>query len=367
MRASVRAILLLQAAAITAVSAAILAVAGLPLAARGMMGARTYAALVAIASLVALAAATALLFRWVARPVERILEAAERAGGGAGALAPLGPPGDQSGPGLSRAAVAFERTAAALADERERLREKVRELESAGREIASAREELSRAERLAAVGRLAAGVAHEVGNPLGAITGYAALARARAEGGAPGAEVADFLGRIAGECERIDSIVRELLDFARPEPPALRPLRLAESVEGALRLARVQERFRSVAVEVNLPDGLAPVLADARRLSQVFLNLFLNAADAMRGEGEIRVSARADGAFVEVVVADRGPGIPARDLPRIFEPFFTTKAPGLGTGLGLSVCHGIMESFGGTIAAENRETGASFRLRLRTP
>jgi len=366
MRAKVRAVVLLQAAAIVAVSAAVLLLAGVPVAARGAMGPRTYAALVTLASALALAVATALLLRWVARPVERMLDAAERSGRGAGALAPLGPPGDQGGPGLSRAAVAFERTAAALAEERAHLHDKVRELERVNREIASAREELSRAERLAAVGRLAAGVAHEVGNPLGAITGYVALARARAEAGAPSADVIDFLARIAGETERIDSIVRELLDFARPQPPALHPVPLGAALETALRLAQLQERFRSVRARVELPDALPPVLADVRRLAQVFLNLFLNAADAMRGQGEIRVSARRDGAWVEVVVADGGPGIAPEDLPRIFEPFFTTKAPGLGSGLGLSVCHGILESFGGTIAGESSEAGASFRLRFRT-
>lgn len=363
MRARLRATLLLQAAAIAAAIVAVLAGVGFPLAARGALGPRTYAALLALVAVLALGIAAALLLRWVARPVERILSAAARAGAGEG-LAPLGPQGEQGGPGLSRAAVAFERTAAALAEERERLREKVRELERMNREIAAAREELSRAERLAAVGRLAAGVAHEVGNPLGAITGYAALARAKVEAGAPRAEVADFLARIAGETERIDSIVRELLDFARPEPPALRPTPVAAALDTALRLARVQARFRSVTAAVDLPPDLPPVIGDVRRLAQVLLNLLLNAADAMDGAGEVRVTGRADGAFVEVVVADRGRGIAPQDLPRVFEPFFTTKPPGLGTGLGLSVCYGILASFGGSIAAESGPAGASFRLRL---
>ena len=165
--------------------------------------------------------------------------------------------------------------------------------------------------------------------------------------------------------------MRDLLDFARPAPPVLGPVELAAVVDGAVRLARVQARFREVEVEVDLGPTPERVVADERRLSQVFLNLFLNAADAMGGRGRVRVTCRPSpaaegGPRVEVRIADTGPGIAPEHLARLFEPFFTTKEPGQGTGLGLAVCHGIMASFGGAIAAANGpEGGAELSLELR--
>jgi signal transduction histidine kinase len=362
-RARVRLVLFLQAAAIAAAVGGLLALAGVPLAARHALTVHRFLALVALCTVTTLGLASALLLRWVGRPVERLLGAADRVQAGSGELPPLGPAGEDGGPGLARAAVAFERTAGALASEQGRLQEKVAELTRTNRELAVAREELLRAERLAAVGRLAAGIAHEIGNPLGAITGYAELARAKVTGAAS-TDLADYLARISAESQRIDLIVRDLLDFARPAQLELGPVVVAEALEAALRLARVQPRFRAVTVATELPAELPAARADARRLAQVFLNLLLNAADAMGGEGEIRVTGRAVGEGLEVAVADGGPGIAPEALPRLFEPFFTTKAPGEGSGLGLAVCHGILDSFGGAIRAENGARGAVFTLSL---
>jgi len=364
-RTSVRLLILLDLAAGIAASALVLLAAGLPLHARGALHGEALAWLVVGALLAGGGLAGALLSRAVARPVDRILGAAERLGAGEGGLPILHPPGEVAGAGLPRAAIAFERLAAMLGDERGRLAAKVEELQRANAELAATRESLLRSERLATVGRLAAGVAHEVGNPLGAIGGYAELARARlsAAGGDP--EVVDWLERIAAETRRIDRIVRELLDFARPAVPRLVPVPLAEAVDGALRLARLQPRFREVEVSLALPEGLPEVLADAGRLGQVLLNLLLNAGDAMGGRGPLRIVAREAGGAVELEVADRGPGIPPDDLARVFDPFFTTKAPGEGSGLGLSICHSIVNSFGGEITAANREGGgAVFAVRL---
>ncbi|HEX9305910.1 MAG TPA: ATP-binding protein [Anaeromyxobacter sp.] len=372
-----RLVLLLDAAALGAVAAALVLGLGLPLASGGALRPGSVVALaLAAATAVALAAA-ALLVRSVGGPVDRLLAAADALGrGAAGDLPVLEPSGEASGRGLSRAAVAFERVAAALAEERGRLAEKVTELERANAALVHARESLLRAERLATLGRLASGVAHEVGNPLGAITGYAELARdrlkaldaMRAQGQpeSPRQEADDFLARIGDEALRIDRLVRDLLDLARPAEPAAGTTELAAPLEAALRLARVQPRFRSVAVEVALPPTLPRVVADERRLSQVFLNLLLNAADAMGGAGRVSVGAALDGGAVVVSVADSGPGIAASDLPRVFEPFFTTKAGGQGTGLGLAISQGIVESFGGELSAANGAAGgAVLTLRLR--
>jgi C4-dicarboxylate-specific signal transduction histidine kinase len=337
-----------------------------PLLASRSLGPRQFLLLVAADAAVVLLAGAAILFRGVGRPLDRLLGAAARLGQD-GALPPLGPPGEQDGPSLARAALAFERTAAALSEERARLAAKVGELEAANARLAQARAELLRSERLATVGRLAAGIAHEVGNPLGAISGYAELARAKlADGSADRATVEDYLARIGAEAQRIDAIVRDLLDFARPSAPALAPGAVRPALDAAARLARVQARCRDVEVRGDLPAGLPPVLADERRLVQVLLNLILNAADAMEGRGEVRVTARAAAGRVEVEVADGGPGIPPEHRLRVFDPFFTTKEPGQGAGLGLAVCHGIMESFGGAIEALPPEGGgALLRLTFR--
>jgi C4-dicarboxylate-specific signal transduction histidine kinase len=330
------------------------------------------ALLVLLVSALVAALGAAMLVRLVARPVERILGAARSLSAGApgelpilgdGAVRGAGPEGGALG--LDRAALAFERLAATLAEERARLAAKVHELTGANRALAEARESLLRTEKLATVGRLAAGLAHEVGNPLGAIAGYADVARARLPAEAD-PELREALDRIAAAAGRIDRTVRDLLDFARPAPPTLCPVGVAPAVEAALRLARVQSRFRAVEVATDLPADLPPVLADEHHLAQVLLNLFLNAGDAMRGRGALRIGARAAGDGVTVEVADTGPGIAPEDLPRIFDPFFTTKDPGEGTGLGLAICHRIAESFGGSIEAANAPGGgAVFALHLR--
>jgi two-component system, NtrC family, sensor kinase len=364
-RATVRALLLLQLVALAAAVILLVLGLGLPLLGRGALSARALGTVAAIAGVALIALGAALLFRAVARPVERLLAAAERLGADAG-LPLLGPPGDRESPGLGRAAVAFERLAGALGDERARLAAKVEELERANAELARARESLLVSERLATVGRLASGIAHEVGNPLGAIAGYVELARNRVAAGAPAAEVDDFLARMGAETGRIDGIVRDLLAFARPAPPALAPTSVAAAVEGALRLARVQSRFRSVEVELAISPELPAVVADERRLGQVFLNLLLNAGDAMEGQGAVRIAAERAGDAVEVTVGDRGPGIAVEDRGRVFDPFFTTKEPGRGTGLGLAICHGILTSFGGAIAVGDRPGGgAELKLTFR--
>jgi signal transduction histidine kinase len=360
----VRLILLLDAVAVGAVAGGLLLLGGLPPAAAGTLGPRRLVLLVTAAVAVAVAVGAALLFRAVARPVDRMVGAAERLAG-AGHLPSLQAPGLADG-GLQAGAVAFERLAGALATEQARLAAKVAELEAASTRLAQAREDLLRSERLATVGRLAAGLAHEIGNPLGAIAGYVEIARVRLPANAD-PDLTEAVGRIAEAAARIDRTIRDLLDLARPAPARLASLDLGAELATAVRLARVQERFRQVEVETRLAPGLPPVLADGHQLGQVLLNLLLNAGDAMRGQGRVVLSAGSaeGGAAVELSVADAGPGILPEHLPRLFEPFFTTKEPGEGTGLGLAISHRIVESLGGALAAENGAGGgAVFRVRL---
>lgn len=359
----VRAALLLEALAMAVTPAALLLALGLPIASARALSPQVFAVVVAVAALLSFFVAGAFLFRAVGRPLNRLLLAARRLEREA-ELPMLGPPGEKGG-GLSRAAIAFERTASALSEERLRLSQKVLELERTNQELESARERLLRSERLAAVGLLAAGVAHEIGNPLGAVTGYAELAKEKLLKG-KAAEVGDFLTRISADARRIDAIVRDLLDLARPERVELTAVAVGPAVEDALATARAQPRFGEVGVEVELGPDVPSVRADGRRLSQVLLNVLLNAADAMGGRGRVWIRARRAGDRVEIEVADEGPGISPADLPHIFDPFYTTKAPGQGTGLGLAVCHALMEAFGGDIAAQAGPSGgAVFRLVLR--
>ncbi len=360
-RPGTRLFLLLQTLALAALSAALLFALGLPLLAGRALSAKAYVVLVAADTVLLAVAGTVLLWRTVARPVERLLSAAERLG----SRADLPILGEPEGLALSRAALAFERLAGELVEERAQLAAKVDELTRANRELAEARESLVRTEKLATVGRLAAGVAHEVGNPLGAISGYVDLLRSRLPPEAS-PEVRDWLERIAGEAGRIDRTVRDLLDFARPAKASLAPIDLRAALDGSLRIARVQSRFRGVEVSAHLPEGLPRVLADEHQLAQVLVNLFLNAGDAQQGAGGLRLEAHAEPGRVMLTLADGGPGIPLEDLQQVFDPFFTTKEPGHGTGLGLAICHRIMESFGGEISAGNAPGGgAVFTLVFR--
>jgi len=298
-----------------------------------------------------------LMNRVVARPVDKLAEAAERIG----RLELDSPFGEE--PGLGHVGRAFERMAESLKAERHRVQTHIAELERVNRELAEARDSLVRSEKLATVGRLAAGVAHEIGNPLGAMLGYLELAKSRK----PSPEVHDYLCRIDREIERIDRTVRELLDFSRPRSlEALGPVSLRGAVEAAIRLSSAQKRLKEVAFEVHIEPSLS-VIADEHHLSQVLVNLLLNAGDAMKGAGHVFLrAAHAGGGRISLEVADDGPGILAADLQRVFDPFFTTKDPGEGTGLGLAICHRIMETFGGSICVKNGDLrGAVFTLTFR--
>jgi signal transduction histidine kinase len=238
--------------------------------------------------------------------------------------------------------------------------------------LAAQREQIIRSEKLASVGQLAAGVAHEIGNPLAAILGYVDILRSDAagKGELPLAERRDALDRVKAETQRIHRIIRELLEFSRPsreDPVATDPLRLVQSAQALL---APQARFRDVRV-VTTPAGEAwsQVMVVPSRLVQVLVNLMLNAADAMDGKGTIVVSCHEENRRVILAVADEGPGIPKEHRRKVFDPFFTTKAVGQGTGLGLPVCRSIIESFGGTLelafdSSEASDQGTKFVMTL---
>ncbi len=265
---------------------------------------------------------------------------------------------------------AFNEMASQLRSERAALEQRLRELEETTEELTFAQGQLVHGEKLASVGRLAAGVAHEIGNPLSAVLGFVELLQG--EGISEG-ERAEFLSRIHKETTRIHHIIRDLLDFARQggEPDRLDvTTAVRAAIDDAVSLVRPQKELRGVEIEIDVPASLPRVMGAQHRLTQVMLNLLLNAADAMKGQGKIKIEARvlSDSDQIELVVSDSGPGFSPAIKARLFEPFATTKPVGQGTGLGLAVSHTLIEGMGGTISADNGEHGgARLTIVLRKP
>lgn len=297
---------------------------------------------------------------------------------------------------------ALNRMAERLIADQELLSANIRSLDETNQLLTEARDAMVHAEKLASAGRLAAGIAHEIGNPLGAILGYIGLARRTAD--EPSKELLDAAER---EARRIDRIVHGLLDYSRPRDARIRPLDINTVVHETLELLTTQGRFTNVHTTLELADSLPLVECDPYQLQQVLVNLFMNAADAMESQPRPcirlrtlvrkagyrpRIVARrkddpptvnyahrrrfwapppqgdpapAGADVVEINVEDNGPGIPAELLSQVFEPFVTTKEPGKGTGLGLAVCARLIDQMGGVIRAENQKTGgATFTIVL---
>jgi signal transduction histidine kinase len=218
-------------------------------------------------------------------------------------------------------------------------------------------------EKLSSLGLLASGVAHDINNPLAVIYGHAQLLLRRDPD--PAAE--DHVRAIMSGVERCRRIVGDLLDFARGRPGRHEPTDVAELLLATLALRERELRDCGIQVVIDLPDVLPHVTADGHQLQQVFLNVVLNAEQALRHAGRtLRLAARAedDAGWVTVEIVNDGPAIPDEVLPRMFEPFFTTKPKDEGTGLGLAISQRIVREHGGEIVAENTADGACFRIRL---
>jgi len=240
---------------------------------------------------------------------------------------------------------------------------------------------LVRQEKLASLGRLAAGLAHELNNPLSSVAGFAeAIQRRAAEGEMarqPGAtDVLEYLTLIQEEVSRAAGIVRRLLDFARQREPTYGAVDLQGIVTKAVSFVQRQARLANQQIIVSpFPEG-SLVHADAQMLQQVFLNVLTNALDAIEGGGEVRIAARqrreGDGrgpgeAWLDVMVSDTGIGISPEDLPKVFDPFFTTKEVGKGTGLGLAICQSIVEQHRGSIEVQSEGMGKGTVVTVSLP
>jgi signal transduction histidine kinase len=242
-----------------------------------------------------------------------------------------------------------------------------REIEAAAREESRVRDlerRMFHSERLATVGRLAAGMAHEINNPLEGMANYLALAREALERG----DAAVAGRRLEGLDEglrRAGGIVRQVLAHSDPATAPAVPLDVAAIVRQAAEFVSARPEFSTIRFDLNLPAGLPAIEGRGTLLGQVFLNLVLNACEAQPQGGEVRIEARAEVRGVTIEIADRGPGVAAAESSRIFEPFYSTKH---SSGLGLSVCHAIVTQHRGTIAVFDRPGGgALFRIDLPAP
>ena len=307
------------------------------------------------------------LTRLIVRPVEQLVEAADRVANGARTLrVPRSGARELIDLGASVQAMA-ER----LIREEAALIVKVDELTQTTTRLTQAQGHLVRSERMASVGRLAAGIAHEIGNPIAALMGMQDLLL---DGQLSPETEKDFLQRMRRETERIHAVVRGLLDFARPEgisgsdEGAQGTAGVLEVVEDVVGLVRPHKPFRDVRIETDV-DASLQVALPAPRLTQVLLNIVLNAGAAIaaseRGSGCVVIRARALDGQVRIEVEDDGPGIAPGVRDRLFEPFVTTKEVGEGTGLGLAVCRGLVESAGGEVGVDTRRVaGALFYVVL---
>ena len=269
----------------------------------------------------------------------------------------------------------FNAMTAALRDSQAELRESAhaleRKVEERTAQLRVAQAEAVRGEKLASVGLLASGVAHELNNPLTGVLTFAHLLRQKMADGSPDAEDLDVVIR---ETRRCASIIRRLLDFARDKPPEKKFADLNQIVEDTVRIVERPAHLHDIAITMDLDRDLPQVWIDPNQIKQVIMNLLVNALHAIDENGSIVIRTRrlprpgtgqsGTVPMVEFSIADTGSGIPQENLQRIFDPFFTTKV-GKGTGLGLSVSHGIVEAHGGTIIVESEVgKGSTFRVGL---
>ncbi len=253
-----------------------------------------------------------------------------------------------------------------MAEDKAKLKETVVSLEQANLDLKQAQKEIIQAEKLASVGRLSSGIAHEIGNPIGIISGYLELLK---QDDVAASEKKEFILRTEKEINRINTIIKQLLDFSRPSRDSLTPISVHEIIEDTMSVIKYQPLMTDIDVAVNLGAETDVVLADADQLRQVFLNVMINAADAIasakrREQGKITITSEIETKpktellshtdMLRINTSDNGVGIEKENLDHLFDPFYTTKEPGKGTGLGLSVSFMIVEGIGGEMRVSSR-------------
>lgn len=276
---------------------------------------------------------------------------------------------------LNRLSSSLNRMLKRISEDQQKLKETVASLEKANQELIKAQNDVIRAEKLASVGRLAAGIAHEIGNPIGIVMGYLDLLK---QADLAREDHDDFLLRAEQEVQRINTIIRKLLDLARPKESASGDMSAHGLIEDMVEVMGHQPMMSDIHFKTRLQAEQDRLWANPEQLRQVLLNLLLNAADAIRAAGRgpdgcitITTALTPDREAEEkqwltIAVTDNGEGIAPDQLETIFDPFYTTKEPGKGTGLGLAVSYMIVEKMGGTIGARS-EAGSGTTMTLRLP
>lgn len=259
-----------------------------------------------------------------------------------------------------------------LKEDEKALKHHIASLEKANVDLKAAQEDVVKSEKLASAGRLATGIAHEIGNPLGIVLGYLDLLR---RGGLTEEEKTDFLERVESEIQRINRIIRQLLDFSRPAGGDKTVTSVHQLLLDTLQMMEPQPMMADLECRRIFEARQTQVYCDPGLLCQVFVNVIMNAADAMEIKDRpteeasprvLTIETRNVDGFIEIHFADTGPGIQESDIRQVFDPFFTTKEPGKGTGLGLSVSYTIVEGLGGTIQARST-IGKGTTLIIRLP
>ncbi|MDT8440325.1 MAG: ATP-binding protein [Desulfuromonadales bacterium] len=320
---------------------------------------RAHFALVGAVAVIACLLLTGLLARRMARPIVDLTA-------GARALAR----GEletriavQSADELGVLARAFNDMAASLAASQTELTGKNAALSQAYAELQAVQSQLLSSERLAAIGQLAAGVSHEIDNPVGIILGHAELLREDLEPDDPRRE---DVQAIIDECRRCKRITGGLLGFARSSPARPEQVDLCVLLRDVVASLTPQRLFRHIRISLDLADTPVSVTGDADRLRQVLINLLLNAAQAMAGDGRIAIGLWGEAGQARLTIDDSGPGIAATDREQVFEPFYTTKPPGEGTGLGLAVCRKLLLEHAGDIGLDTSPAGG-LRVLVHLP
>jgi signal transduction histidine kinase len=257
---------------------------------------------------------------------------------------------------LGALAQAFNDMASNLSANRQELTLKNEELSAANENLKSMQEQLLRSERLAAIGQLAAGVSHEIDNPVGIILGHAELMLEDLDEKDP---MREDVKAIIEECRRCKRITGGLLGFARASQSNYEAVDIPHLIQEAIASLRPQKLFKDLELKVYTEAKELLVTVDADQLRQVLINIFLNAAQAMHGHGKLHISLQREHDLILIHVDDSGPGIPESALEKVFQPFYSTKAKGEGTGLGLPLCRKLVEAQQGQIFAQKSMLGGA--------
>ncbi len=265
---------------------------------------------------------------------------------------------------LAQLSQAFNRMAEEIQQKQKSLEQKLKELEQINQELRQTQDQLIFSEKMASVGKLSAGVAHEIGNPLSIIIGYLEFLSRSSN---LNEQERESLKRAEEETRRINQIIKELLDYSRPLSQTYEPVDINQVIDETLNLVKFQKGFDRIQTELKLEDSLPPVMGNRNQIKQVLINLLLNARDAMPEGGILTIRTTKENQHIQIEVIDSGVGISEQNLKKIFDPFFTTKEPGKGIGLGLSISLKLVETMGGKIEVESKPgQGSTFRLKLKT-